>query len=76
AAAPALPQLRYPCPVACPDEKASTSLSMPAARPVVADSPPHRGPGRAAGHPGPHSMYTLRKRTCQAQVTTAVHLSS
>ena len=38
----------------CPVEKASTSLSMPAARPVVPDSPPHRGPGRAAGHRGPH----------------------
>src|SRR3546814_3519072 len=39
----------------CPCEKASTSLSMPAARPVVPDSPPHRGPGRAARHPGAHS---------------------
>ena len=31
--------------VACPDEKESTSLSTPAARPVVPDSPPHRDPG-------------------------------
>ena len=29
----------------CPDEKESTSLSIPATRPVVPDSPPHRGPG-------------------------------
>jgi hypothetical protein len=42
--------------VACPGEKESTSLSTPAARPVVPDSPPHRGPGRAAGHRGPHSV--------------------
>ncbi|MEO6924100.1 MAG: hypothetical protein ABI142_09760, partial [Bryocella sp.] len=35
--------------VACPDEEASTSLSMPAARPVVPDSPPHRGPGSSSG---------------------------
>jgi len=38
----------------CAGEKASASLPMPAARPVVPDSPPHRGPGRAAGHRGPH----------------------
>jgi len=38
----------------CPSEKESTSLSTPAARPVVPDSPPHRGPGTAAGHRGPH----------------------
>jgi hypothetical protein len=30
-------------------------MSTPAARPVDPDSPPHRGPGRTAGHPGPHS---------------------
>jgi hypothetical protein len=38
----------------CAGEKASASLPMPASRPVDPDSPPHRGPGRAAGHPGPH----------------------
>lgn len=31
--------------VACPGEKEPTSLSAPAARPVVPDSSPHRGPG-------------------------------
>jgi len=31
--------------VACPGEKEPTSLSAPAAPPVVPDSPPHRGPG-------------------------------
>jgi len=31
-------------PDSCPGEKASTSMSMPAARPVVPDSPPHKGP--------------------------------
>ena len=31
-------------------------MSTPAARPVDPTSPPHRGPGRAAGHPGPHSV--------------------
>ena len=40
----------------CPSEKEPTSLSTPATRPVDPDSPPHRGPGRAAGHPGPHSV--------------------
>ena len=43
-------------PDSCPGEKASTSLSMPAARPVAPASPPHRGPGRAAGHRDPHSV--------------------
>ena len=44
----------------CPSEKESTSLSTPAARPVGPDSPPHRGPGRAACHPGPHSVRNRR----------------
>jgi hypothetical protein len=35
--------------VACSSEKESTSLSTPAARPVVPDSPPHRGPGYSSG---------------------------
>ena len=47
--------------VACPDEKESTSLSTPAARPVDPVSPPHRGPGRAAGLPGPHSVKSRSK---------------
>jgi len=34
---------------------------MPAARPLVPDSPPHRGPGRAAGHPGPHFQKSRSK---------------
>jgi len=37
----------------CPDEKELTSMSTPCG-PVDPNSPPHRGPGRAAGHRGPH----------------------
>ena len=40
----------------CPSEKEPTSMSTPATRPVVPASPPHRGPGRAARHPGAHSI--------------------
>jgi len=32
----------------CPDEKESTSMSTPAARPVDPASPPHRGPGKSS----------------------------
>jgi len=58
-------------PDSCPGEKESTSLSTPAARPVVPASPPRKGPaGRAAGHRGPHSVKswkaTARAKRCSA----------
>jgi hypothetical protein len=65
--------------VACPSEKESTSLSTPAARPVDPDSPPHRGPGRAAGHRGPHSVRSLGARAkarARAQYCRAPLLSA
>lgn len=37
-----------------PPSEASASLPMPATWPVDPVSPPHRGPGRAAGLRGPH----------------------
>jgi hypothetical protein len=50
----------------CPGEKESTSLSTPASRPVVPASPPHRGPGRAAGHRGPHFSEELKQSRARA----------
>ena len=39
-----------------PVRKGVDVLSTPATRPVVPASPPHRGPGRAARHPGAQSL--------------------
>ena len=42
-------------------------------------SPTHRrtgAPGRAAGHPGPHSVHPLCRPTCPTRVTTSVPIWS
>jgi len=39
-----------------PVRKGVDFLSTPATRPVDPTSPPHKGPGRAARHPGAHSV--------------------
>ena len=56
----------------CPREKASPSMDSPAARPVDPDSPPHRGPDRAAGHPGPHFSKISRSKAKAPRVACSI----
>src|SRR6185312_1094236 len=73
-------QVREPGPgfferASCPREKASPSMDSPAARPVVPDSPPHRGPGQSSGPSWP-ALGAQPLRGCESRARLAKGTSS